>query len=291
MSLLFPMLLNLPLSPIIEISMAANTHPENTDFVTFLGTAGARFMVSKQLAASGGLWLNLGGTELIIDPGPGAIVQVNKRKLNPEKLKAVILSHRHLDHSGDTNVMVEAMTAGGFNRHGLVFAPSDAFDKEPVLFSYLKRYLDGAVTLEEGKSYEVGGVTFSTPVRHLHPVETYGLVFKGADYNFAYVADTLYFKELESIYKCDMLILNMVFTHPFPPVQHLCIDDVKTIITGVKPKVALLNHYGMQVWQARPWLIAEDLAQKTGVKVIAARDGMKFDLKKLEIIPQRKTKE
>ena len=262
--------------------------PQNT--LTFLGTAGARFMVSKQLAASGGLWLNLGGTELIIDPGPGAIVQVNKRKLNPEKLKAVILSHRHLDHSGDTNVMVEAMTGGGFNRHGLVFAPSDAFGTEPVLFSYLKKYLDAAVILEEGKSYEVGNVTFSTPVKHLHSVETYGLAFKGADYNFAYVADTLYFKELENHYKCDLLILNMVFTHPFPPVQHLDIEGVKTILNAVKPKAALLSHFGMMVWKAKPWLIAEDLAQKTGVNVIAARDGMKFDLTKLEVIPQRKAK-
>jgi ribonuclease BN (tRNA processing enzyme) len=265
--------------------MTISTTPKNT--LTFLGTAGARFMVSKQLAASGGLWLSLGGTEIMIDPGPGAIVQVNKRKLNAEKLQAIILSHRHLDHSGDTNVMVEAMTAGGFHRHGLVFGPPDAFNSEPVLFSYLKRYLDGVVILEEGKSYNIGGVSFSTPVKHLHPVDTYGLVFKAADYNFAYIADTLYFKELTDHYHCDMLIINMVFTHPLPPVQHLAIEDVKSIIEGIKPKVVLLNHYGMHVWQAKPWLIAEDLTQKTGIKVIAARDGMKFDLTKLEVIPQR----
>jgi ribonuclease BN (tRNA processing enzyme) len=271
----------------MNIQNTAN--PINT--LTFLGTAGARFMVSKQLAASGGMWLSLNGTDILIDPGPGSIVQVNKRKLNPEKLKAIILSHRHLDHSGDTNVMVEAMTAGGFHQRGLVFAPSDAFDKEPVLFSYLKRFLDGTITLGAGKSYQVDGVNFNTPVKHLHPVETYGLIFKGDDYNFAYVADTLYFQELENTYKCDMLILNMVFTHPFPPVQHLNIQDVERIIKDIKPKAALLNHYGMQVWHAKPWLIAEDLTQKTGVNVIAARDGMKFDLTKLEVIPQRKAKE
>ena len=39
--------------------------------ITFLGTAGARFMVSKQLTASGGIWLNLGGTQLLLDPGRG----------------------------------------------------------------------------------------------------------------------------------------------------------------------------------------------------------------------------
>ena len=82
----------------------------STDTITFLGTAGARFMVSRQLAASGGLWLNLKGTEILIDPGPGCIVQSTRRKLNAEKLSAIILSHRHLDHVGDANVMIEAMT-------------------------------------------------------------------------------------------------------------------------------------------------------------------------------------
>lgn len=255
--------------------------------LTFLGTAGARFMVSRQLAASGGMWLDLGGTQILIDPGPGAIVQVNKRKLNPEKLSAIILSHRHLDHSGDTNVMVEAMTSGGFKRHGTFFAPPDALNDEPVLFSYLRKSVEKVDILEAGKSYNVDGVTFSTPVKHLHPVDTFGLVFRSDEYNFAYIADTLYFKELKDYYNCGLLIINMVFMEPRPPVQHLAIPDVKRILEEIKPKAAILNHYGMHVWQAHPWEIAEDLTQKTGINVIAARDGMKFDLTKLEVIKQR----
>ncbi len=35
-----------------------------TDTITFLGTGGARFMIISQLLASGGFWLNLGGTEI-----------------------------------------------------------------------------------------------------------------------------------------------------------------------------------------------------------------------------------
>src|SRR3972149_28390 len=113
------------------------------DTITLLGTAGARFMVSQQLAASGGMWLNLNGTQLLIDPGPGCIVQVTKRKLKPEKLSATIISPRHLDHAADANVMVEAMTTGGFRRHGQLFLPADALAPEPVIFSYLKNYVAG----------------------------------------------------------------------------------------------------------------------------------------------------
>ncbi len=130
--------------------MAEESASDST--ITFLGTAGARFMVSKQLTASGGMWLNLGGTEILLDPGPGCIVQSTKRKLNAEKLSAIVLSHRHLDHSGDTNVMVEAMTGGGFKRHGWLFAPGDALGAEPVIFSYLRGYLEGIEVMREGKS-------------------------------------------------------------------------------------------------------------------------------------------
>jgi hypothetical protein len=38
----------------------------------------------------------------------------------------------------------------------------------------------------------------------------------------------------------------------------------------------------MGVWRAKPWEIARQLSEKTGVNVIAARDGMKFDLSKLD---------
>ena len=252
------------------------------DTITFLGTAGARFMVSRQLAASGGLWLNLSGSEILIDPGPGSIVQSTKRKLNAEKLTAIILSHRHLDHSADVNVMVEAMTNGGFNRHGWLFAPSDALETEPVIFSYLKKYIEGVVVLEEGKSYTIGNISFTTPVRHVHPVETYGMVFKSKGHTFSYIVDTRYFEGLSQNYNTEMIIINMVLTEPRPPIDHLSIPDVARIIKEIKPKIAILSHFGLHVWQAKPREIARELSEQTGTKVIAARDGMKFDLTQLE---------
>ena len=267
----------------------------SVDTITFLGTAGARFMVARQLAASGGLWLNLSGTEILVDPGPGSIVQSTKRKLRADKLSAIILSHRHLDHSADVNIMVEAMTNGGFNRHGWLFAPADALETEPVIFSYLKNYIEGIKVLEEGKSYSMGNISFNTPVRHIHPVETYGMVFRTPRHTFAYIADTRYFDGLCQSYASELLIINVVFMEPKLlvnpsatlmepglPVDHLSMPDAERIIKEVKPKIAILSHFGMSVWKARPWEIAQRLSQQTGVRVIAARDGMKFDLAQLD---------
>jgi ribonuclease BN (tRNA processing enzyme) len=260
-----------------------NKQQQNSnETITFLGTAGARFMVSRQIYASGGIWLNLNGTQLLLDPAPGTIVQVNKRKLNAEKLSAIILSHRHLDHSGDVNVMVEAMTNGGFNHHGWFYAPADCLGEEPVIYSYLKKFIEGIVVLEAGKSYTIGDVSFTTPVRHLHPVETYGMVFQTPKHRFSYIADTFYFDDLPKHYASELLIINMVFTEPRPIIQHLAKPDAARIIAAIKPKAAILTHFGMHVWQAQPWKIAAELTQQTGVKVIAARDGMKYDLVQLE---------
>ncbi len=254
----------------------------SSDSITFLGTAGARIMVANQFLASGGLWLNLSGTEILLDPGPGTIVQFTKKKLRADKLSAIILSHRHLDHSADTNIMIEAMTQGGFKRHGWLFAPADALGSEPIIFSYLKGYLEGVEVLQEGKSYSVGNISFTTPVRHIHQVETYGLVFRTTEHTFSYIADTRYFDGLCHSYGGELLIINVVRLEDNHPFDHLSVPDAEHIITEVKPKVAILTHFGRTMWQAKPWEVAQRLSQDTGVKVIAARDGMRFDLSQLD---------
>ena len=227
--------------------------------------------------------MSLNGTEILVDPGPGSIVQSTKRKLRADKLSAIILSHRHLDHSADVNIMIEAMTEGGFNRHGQLFAPADALEAtEPVVFSYLKDYIGGIEVLKEGKSYTVGNVSFTTSVRHVHPVETYGLAFNAAGHTFSYIADSRYFDGLLDSYASELLIINVVLLEARQSVDHLSVADVERIIEGIKPKAAILTHFGMHVWQSRPWEIAQRLSQQTGVRVLAARDGMRFDLSQLD---------
>lgn len=256
---------------------------EVTDTITFLGTAGARFVVIHQFLASGGAWLNLGDTQILFDPGPGSLVQAAKRKLDPAKLGAIILSHRHLDHSGDINIMIEAMTDGGTRKRGTVFAPADALDQDPVVLSYLRSYPQSIQMLAEGGSYKVNDVSFRTPVRHKHQAETYGFIFQTPRHTFSWITDTRYFEGLASHYEGDLLIINVVRLAPGAPLNHLSLPDVKTMIEELRPKTAILTHFGMTMWRAKPWELAEELTRETGITVIAARDGMKFDLAQLRM--------
>jgi len=59
---------------------------------------------------------------------------------------------------------------------------------------------------------------------------------------------------------------------------HLSIRDVKEIVMALKPKVTILNHFGMTMIKAQPRVVAEQLSKETGLKIIAAGDGMKFNL-------------
>jgi len=255
-----------------------------SDKIIFLGTAGARFVVTSQIRASGGMWLSLGKTNLYLDPGPGALVKCRSRreKLDPVKLNGIILSHRHLDHSCDVNIMIEAMTKGGFEKRGKVFAPAQALEDDPVILRYVREYVEDVVVLKEGGEYQLGEVSFSTPLRHIHgEAETYGINFSFSPYTISYIADTRFFPQLIEQYRGQLLIINVVRLKP-SELDHLSLQDAERIITEVKPKAAVLTHFGMTMIRAKPWELAAELSQRTGVEVIAARDGMTFELEKLK---------
>ncbi len=245
--------------------------------LTFLGTGGARVLVFKQLLASGGIWVEMDDTRISLDPGPGALVQATKRKLDPTKLDAIVLSHRHLDHSADVNVMIEAMTTGGFNRRGAVYAPHDAYEDDPVVLRYLRDYVRDLQVIEEGGRYEINEVTMTAPVRHRHPGEAYGLVFESPHHKWSYIVDTKYFPELAEHYRADVVVMHVVRLEE-SEIYHLSVPDARRLIEAIRPKTAILSHFGMTVWRAKPWEVAARLSDQTGTEVIAARDGMKFEL-------------
>jgi len=248
----------------------------------FLGTAGARFVMIKQLRSSAGLWLSLESKNIIVDPGPGSLVRCasSKPRLDPTKLDAIIITHKHLDHTGDLSVMIQAMTEGGFKKRGLLFVPGDAIESDDsIVLKYLRNFPEKIEFLKEGGKYKIGDVSFETPVRHIHRVETYGLNFNVGGKNIlSIITDTKYFEGIEKYYPGKTLVINVVRFEVDPNLDHLSIPEVKEIIRKAKPEKAIITHFGMKMVQAKPWEVAEKLTQELGVEVIAARDGMGVEL-------------
>jgi phosphoribosyl 1,2-cyclic phosphodiesterase len=253
-------------------------------WIKFLGTAGARFVMIKQMRASGGLWVHSGEDNILIDPGPGSIVRcaASRPRLDPGTLNAVILTHRHLDHTNDVNVMAEAMTEGGYKKRGVIFLPADALSPDPVLLTHVRGFVGKVEPLRPATRYQVGRFEFETTPALRHPVETYGLKFILGTTSVALLADTEYFDGLADFIRADVVIMNVVFYEPRLGVQHLSFGDARRLILDLKPKKTILTHFGLTMLRARPNILAKQLSWETGLDVVAATDGMTvpFDVPK-----------
>src|SRR3989338_11501555 len=90
--------------------------------ILFLGTAGQYSIYAKQARASGGILVQTKGYQLHLDPGPGALVQLNNHKVNVREHSAILVSHAHLNHCNDLNIILSAMTYQGFDKQGILIA-------------------------------------------------------------------------------------------------------------------------------------------------------------------------
>ncbi|MFC1806518.1 MBL fold metallo-hydrolase [Planctomycetota bacterium] len=260
------------------------------DHIRFLGTGGARFVMITQARSSAGVLYHMGGAQLLVDPGPGCLVRCHKSRprIDPSKLDAILLTHGHLDHGGDVNVMIEAMTQGGHSQRGTLFAPADALDGDPVVMRYVRRYLGELEVIEAGKSWQLApDLTLTTPVQHVHGSETYGFRLETPTLRVSHITDTFYFDELAEHYApCDVLVLHVVL-HRIDPerkrrILHLDVEDATRLVREVAPRIAVITHFGMNMLRAKPWDVADRMTDETGIQVVAARDGMTFELDRYE---------
>ncbi|MCX9073402.1 MAG: MBL fold metallo-hydrolase [Candidatus Methanoperedens sp.] len=250
--------------------------------VVFLGTGGGRMVVLNQLRRSGGFWLKLDGVNILQDPGPGCLVMVHQQELKPSSLDAIVLSHRHIDHSNDINVMVEAMTHGGFQKRGRLIAPPDCINFDPVVLQYVRPFTE-ITEIKEGMKIEIGSVKIGFPLRNMHPVETYGAIYEFSSGRLGYIPDTEYFPALSEAYKgVDYLIINVVRMKSDKNIRHLNMNEAAELIDAIRPGKAILTHFGLQVLKASPRLQARIISEKTGVEVIDAHDGLVVDFDEKE---------
>ncbi|MGQ9729888.1 MAG: MBL fold metallo-hydrolase [Candidatus Zipacnadales bacterium] len=236
--------------------------------------------------------MQLGGQTVWVDPGPGALVKAyaSRPKLDPETVDAVLVSHGHLDHANDVNVIIEAMTHGGHRPRGILLAPRAALYEDSPICEYVLSYIGEVKELVENGVYELDDLTVRVVARHDHPGETFGFLVEGGRETVGLLTDTRYFDGLLHSYAgAKVLVINTVLKeNPAHRIYHLDWRDAERIIATVRPRLSILTHFGMRMLQAKPWEIAEAMSQRLGLSVIAARDGMTVPLDHaLETPPDR----
>ncbi|MCJ7721030.1 MBL fold metallo-hydrolase [Candidatus Bathyarchaeota archaeon] len=266
--------------------------------LVFLGTGGGRFATITQKRRTGGIRLISQNFNIHVDPGPGALIYSLEAGLSPQKIRALLVSHRHPDHYTNAEILVEAMTKGMLKKRGIVAAPPNILigDQEtgPAISTYHQSMINQAIILKPGVNFKVGKTQIvATKTVHSDP-ETVGFRFKIPEVgDIGYTADTEYFEGIEEQYMgVRILILSVMRPLGSPWAGHMTPKEAVKIVETVKPELVVATHFGMKMLFSGPAYEIKLIEDTTGVPAVAAFDGMRLRVgEKITVKRSRRNKQ
>jgi ribonuclease BN (tRNA processing enzyme) len=249
--------------------------------IIFLGTGGGRVNVTHRFRSTSGFVI-LGSKKIYVDPGPGVVEDANRFKVKLNKIDAIFVSHPHLDHANDMNVLIEAMTNATNTKRGLLFAaetvikPTKNFGVS--LSDYHKSLLDRFYSMRPGKEIiEEDFKIKATKAKH-DDTKGIGFVLEMDGKRMGYTGDTEYFKGLGKQFTgVDVLIINILRADEKWK-GHLDKESCLTLLKEARPKLAVLTRFGGEYIRKNPNGIAKWLEKNSGVRVVSSYDGMKLKI-------------
>ena len=250
--------------------------------LVFLGTGGGRFATITQKRRTGGIRFLSDTLNMHLDPGPGALIYSLNMGLDPQKVGAVLVSHSHPDHYTDAEVFIEAMTRGMTRKRGVLAASRSVLVGNDVCGPAISRYHqempERVIEAKPGVAFSVGGVrVVACESRHTDP-DTVGFRFETRDVgDVGYTSDTEFFEGVGKPYHgVRLLVLCVMRPSGKPWKGHMTTDDAVRIVDEACPEVAVATHFGMKMIFRGPYREARLIEDRTGVRTIAAVDGMRL---------------
>lgn len=251
--------------------------------ITFLGTGGGRFSTISQRRMTGGFRIdNINGFNFHVDPGPGALVRTYQFGSDPRNLDGVFISHTHTDHYTDAEVLIEAMTKGMTRENGVIIGSTSVFNgvKQwgPCISNYHKsKSLNVILKPGDVKIFPKFSIK-GTKTIHGDPAGI-GFQIKSKNLALSYTADTQYFEDLHKYHEgADILIASVLRSGSQSIRGHLCSSSFIKLLKEVKPKLAIMTHFGLKMLSDNPVVEAKKISDASGVKTLAAFDGMSLDI-------------
>lgn len=239
-----------------------------------------------QKAKTGGIRVLSKKANMHIDPGPGALIYSLELGLNPQKINAILVSHSHLDHTNDACLLIEAMTAGGRVKRGILAASHSVLEGNDVcdraISKYHRQLPEKVVEARVGTKFRAGDLEVKVGrAVHADP-DTVGFRFETQETGaFGYLPDSEYFEGISDFYKgVRLLILSVLRPSGEPWKGHMTTDEAAKIADEVRPEMLVITHFGMRMLMKSPSKEAKLIEEKTDVPTIAARYGMRIAMEK-----------
>jgi phosphoribosyl 1,2-cyclic phosphodiesterase len=251
--------------------------------ITFLGTGGGRHTTMYQVRSTGGMLIEHDGKMLNVDPGPGALVQMQRIHYDVCNTSSMIISHCHPDHYSDAECVAEGMSHGGWKKRGHIYGSPTVIEGEdglgPCVSPYHLRIVEGYKVFRPGDILDVDGMRVDIKKAvHSDPTNV-GFVFHTDHGDVSYVSDTEFSVEIAQQYIGTRVLILPVTTPMGNRIKwHLCTDDAIKFIEIVKPELAIFIHLGVVIIRRGPENEAKMTEDATGIRTVAARDLMILDV-------------
>ncbi|HTO14103.1 MAG TPA: MBL fold metallo-hydrolase [Candidatus Binatia bacterium] len=263
--------------------------------VVFLGTGGALNIERYQAS----MLVQAGGTSVLLDVGGGlgVVRRLLACEVDPQSVRHVVLSHRHLDHVGGLEPLLMYMFYGAFSA-GTPPPPVDVHAL-PGSSAAIRASLAAADasagtvfgerltwrTPKAGEPVTVDGGAALTlvPVDHLPPGgEAAGCVVSADGVRVVYSGDTRPCDALvEAARGADLLIheaggteARAEFLHR---VGHSTAADAGRIAARAGVRALAMFHTPAAMWVAPEDMLSEARRAAPGVEVFLAEDGMRWE--------------
>ncbi len=251
--------------------------------ITFLGTGGGRHTTMYQVRSTGGMLIEHDGKNLHVDPGPGALAQMQRIHYDLTRTDSVIISHCHPDHYSDAECVIEGMSRGGWVKRGHVYGSPTVITGEGGLGPCLSRYhlgvAEGYSEFRPGDVLDVDGLhTEICRAVHSDPTNV-GFRFHTEHGIVSYVSDTEYSDDIADQYVGSRVLLLPVTTPMGNRIRyHLCTDDAISFVERVRPEIAVFVHLGVVMLRRGADKEARMVQDATGIRTMAAHDLMIMDV-------------
>lgn len=252
--------------------------------IVFLGTGGGRVNLIRQIRKTGGFRINSESVNLHVDPGPGALLSSVNLRQDPLKLDAIIVTHSHVDHCNDANLMIEGMSRFALEKKGILIASRNSLEGEDhPITRYHQSHATEVYSAKYGerKKFRTRKGEFEIEIIEVKHDESTAFGFKLFINNkvIGHTSDTNWFDDLGTRFTgCDLLIINCLKPYADGIPDHLETSDVIKLLKVTKPKKAVITHFGLKMIRADPGLEAKKIEYETEVETIAAEDEMRVEV-------------